>query len=238
LLLLLLGHVLHSDGCVDALSQKRVLLLRHGRTEMNDYLKNVPYNARDFQDPMLIDTRLTSVGRKQAEDAARALRERGDVELVVCSPLTRALATAEIAFARAGPPLPIVVQPLCAERRWHGSDLGRELGTLRDEFGGEHIDWSFLPARGGWGYVPDPPPARGPIAEEAETDFIERMRSLRDWLGARPERTIAVVTHWGVIYALTGKQVKNCVQLECALDELDPGAHLLDDASPAPIPAP
>jgi hypothetical protein len=40
--------------------------------------------------------------------------------------------------------------------------------------------------------------------------FVERMRSFTAWLEARPETTIAVVSHWGVLLELTGKSVQNC----------------------------
>ena len=235
-LILLLAALAERARCGSTAAQKRVLLLRHGRTEMNDFLSVVPYDSPTFVDPMLVDTRLTATGRAQAAEAARTLRARADIELVVCSPLTRALATAELAFGgRDGPP--VVVHPLCAERRWHGADLGRERAVLEREFAGEHIDWSLVPAQGGWGYSPDPPPARGPIVEETEADFIARLASFCAWLDARPETTIAVTTHWGVILALTGEQVNNCALLERTAAELAPGAHLLDAvlAAAAPV---
>jgi broad specificity phosphatase PhoE len=226
LVVLALSNLAHGASM---LSQKRVLLLRHGRTEMNDYLNAVPYDSPGFVDPMLVDTRLTEIGRAQAADAAHTLSARVDIELVVCSPLTRALATAELAFARrGGAPLPVVVHPLCAERRWHGADLGRERSALEREFAGAHIDWSLVPAQGGWGYTPHPPPKRGPIVEETEGDFIARLAAFCEWLDTRPESTIAVTTHWGVIVALTGQQVDNCALLEREFAELAPGAHLLE----------
>lgn len=215
-------------------ASKRVLLLRHGHTEMNAYLARVPWDAPHFRDPMLIDTRLTAEGRAQAERAAHSLVGRSDVELVVCSPLTRALATCELAFARDGSRVPTIVVPLAAERRWHGSDLGRPRPLLEAEFPGAHIDWSLLPPEGSWGYpevaaAVDSSGGSAGIFEEAEAEFVERMRGLHGWLAARPERTIAVVSHWGVIHALSGKQVENCALLECELHELTPGAHLLGD---------
>lgn len=204
-----------------ALAGKRVLLLRHGRTEMNDFLTRVAWDAPDFVDPMLFDTRLTEEGRAQARLAAHALRSRDDIELVVCSPLSRALATHELAFARNGARVPMIVLPLAAERRFHASDLGRPRPQLEAEFPGAHIDWSLLPQDGTWGYPALP-------AEEPEADFVQRMAELRAFLAARPERTIAVVAHWGVIHALTGKQAQNCELLDYALDELRPGTYLLD----------
>ena len=78
---------------------KTIHLVRHGRTEMNDYLRENHWADPDFVDPMMIDTRLTSEGEAQA----RALRTIATAlepapELIVASPLRRALRTAELAF--------------------------------------------------------------------------------------------------------------------------------------------
>jgi hypothetical protein len=40
--------------------------------------------------------------------------------------------------------------------------------------------------------------------------FLERCAAFAAWLAARPERSIAVVTHWGVIDALTSIEFENC----------------------------
>jgi hypothetical protein len=41
--------------------------------------------------------------------------------------------------------------------------------------------------------------------------FAERIEAARAWLEARPERSIAVVTHWGVLHSLTGgTDFENC----------------------------
>ena len=36
------------------------------------------------------------------------------------------------------------------------------------------------------------------------------MVRLKQWLLARPEQTIMVVTHWGTIFSLTGQVFENC----------------------------
>ncbi|KAJ1626302.1 histidine phosphatase superfamily [Pavlovales sp. CCMP2436] len=228
-----------SAGAVDA-ATKRVMLVRHGHTEMNAFIHRLNIVARltpGFEDPMMIDTRLTETGERQAEGAGRTLQVAHDmlepggrVQLVVCSPLTRALKTAELAFAHAGGNVPRIVHPLCAERRWHGSDLGRERPVLEREFPG--CDFSLLPSRGSWGYAresePETHPEGGPIPEESEPAFIARMQAFHAWLDSRPEQRIAVVTHWGVIYALSGVPVPNCDVLDCRFEELRPGDHFLE----------
>ena len=70
---------------------------------MNDYLRENHWADPDFVDPMMIDTRLTSEGEAQA----RALRTMAMAlepapELIVASPLRRALRTGGAGVRRRG----------------------------------------------------------------------------------------------------------------------------------------
>ena len=49
-----------------------------------------------------------------------------------------------------------------------------------------------------------------PLTRLPSASLFPRMCELMDFLRARPEETVAVVAHWGVIYSLTGKDVDNC----------------------------
>jgi hypothetical protein len=53
-------------------------------------------------------------------------------QLLVISPLTRALETAESAFRTLQ--APSLIQPLCRERLYHSSDVGRHRSALQQEF--------------------------------------------------------------------------------------------------------
>lgn len=50
--------------------------------------------------------------------------------------------------------------------------------------------------------------------------FETRLRKFKEWLMTQSERRIAVVCHWGVIHALTGKSLKNCEALEVDLFDI------------------
>ena len=54
-------------------------------------------------------------------------------DALIISPLTRALQTAELAFGKT-PACPVVVEPLCSERIWLSSDVGRQPAALRQDF--------------------------------------------------------------------------------------------------------
>lgn len=193
-------------------NDKMIHLVRHGRTEMNDYLRENHWADPDFVDPMMIDTRLTSEGEAQAmglRELARGLEPRP--ELVVASPLRRALRTAELAFGDGviDASVPRVVCPLARERVFHGSDIGRVASELREE----HPEWDLGELGeedAPWWYTPE---GRDPFttAELEPVDVFERrMDAFRAWLDARPEKSIAVVAHWGVCYSLTGDEFQNC----------------------------
>jgi broad specificity phosphatase PhoE len=118
-------------------ANKRVVFLRHGTTEMNEYLHTqCNYYSPDFKDPLIFDTRLTEDGQKRARlVAAQAQKLRPQPQLIVSSPLTRALQTAELAF---GPLIdagvPCLALPLARERLFLSSDVGRPGLELAAEF--------------------------------------------------------------------------------------------------------
>ncbi|WP_374713216.1 histidine phosphatase family protein [Symbiobacterium terraclitae] len=79
-------------------------LVRHGQSEGNIVTYDVP------------DGRLTPLGRQQAEETARRLAEEG-LDLLISSPLRRALETALATQARTGLPLEVW------QRLWEYRDL-------------------------------------------------------------------------------------------------------------------
>ena len=50
--------------------------------------------------------------------------------------------------------------------------------------------------------------------------FFPRMQQLQQWIAERPEQCIAVVSHWGVLQALTGEDFDNCELQTVKLSEL------------------
>ncbi len=101
--------------------------------------RQVPYGSLDFRDPMLFDTRLTERGQHGARQAARkALSLHPAPEVLMVSPLSRALQTAALAFQlqqHGGWDGPVVVEALARERVWLSGDLGRAPDKLEAEFG-------------------------------------------------------------------------------------------------------
>lgn len=223
---------------------KDLILIRHGVTNMNVYLSSHPYGEPGFVDPGDIDTRLTSTGRTQAASLeptlARAHASR-PIDVLVSSPLSRAMETATLALGAAGNKIPQEVSPLIAERRWLSSDVGRCPSELCADFPGFAPSLADLPARWWWegdaSQIAEAKQARLQLQRafwqvgaqelkgvalpvEPADEFVERIENFRQSLLQRPERRIAVVAHWGVFYSLLGRSLRNCEMVECTSDEL------------------
>ena len=147
---------------------KTLLLVRHGITEMNVYLGTSGYGTPGFVDPGKWDTRLTADGEAQAKHLYATLRDE-KIDLLVSSPLTRALMTADLAFGDDPAAFPRVAQPLIAERRWLSSDVGRPESELASDFG--HYDLSAL-GDGRWWWEGDDAAAAAARAARAKLQGV------------------------------------------------------------------
>lgn len=189
-----------------------MLLIRHGQSEFN-----VSF-GRDRIDPGITDAPLTELGRRQAREAAAAIAARRapgtdvrPVRRLICSPYTRALQTAAIIGEALD--LPISVDPHIRELSAFACDIGTPLPHLLDRFPGHDFNRVTDEI---WWHRHD---VDGREPEEALHErcrvFVEHICETDDW------REVAVVTHWGVIRALTGEGVDNC-----AIRRVDPHAIL------------
>ena len=174
-----------------------MILLRHGQSEFN-----VIY-GRTRVDPGIEDPPLTALGRRQAIAAAEVLRRHG-IRRLISSPYTRALETAgEIAGVLG---LPVTVDPMVRERRAFSCDIG----TVRSRLGQKwpHLDLANLDER----WWPEEPETEAAVARRGGA-FAARMREARDWA------QVAVITHWGLVFALTGQRLGNCEAVRLEHDE-------------------
>ena len=210
--------------------ERSVLLVRHGVSEINVALAKQPWGSPNFVDPDIRDAPLTAEGAAGAARLRAVLaRDFAPPQLVVASPLTRALETASRAFdlERRGAP-PAIALPLASERVYLTSDCGAPRAALV----GAWPAFSFVDARETWWYdapaVPRGdadwrPPGAYPRGGEPERAFAARMASLVAWLEGRPEGRVALVCHWGVIDALIGEDLGNCEAREVPLGALRDG---------------
>lgn len=242
----------------DPRRNKRIVFIRHGRTYMNDFINGIHYGQPGFTDVFpdtkeykekYYDSPLGPRGVEQVKLLKDRLQRlsRGDVtakeelslscadanflvdlDLVVTSPLTRALQTMErglypILQSRN---IPVVASPQAAERLYMVSDTGKTRHELKQGYSYVDFDSAFPPHIGDldtWHYVAKEdeienyvewrPNGQGQVYAclgEPEHRFEERMQTLYEWLDARPEKTIALVCHAGVILWFLGELVDNC----------------------------
>lgn len=148
----------------------RLLLLRHGQTELSVQRR---YSGRG-------NPELTEVGRSQAADAARYLAQKGGIAAVISSPLHRAHATATAAADALG--LSVVIDENLTE-----TDFGEWEGLTFPEAAKNHPDvhgrWlrdTSLAAPGG----------------ESFDEVGQRVHRARDRIVAEyPGATVLVVSH-------------------------------------------
>ena len=115
------------------------LLLRHGQTEMSAERR---FAGRG-------DIPLTSTGVQQAAAVAVRLADRGGIDVVLTSPLLRALRTAEAVAHAVG--VPLTVDPDLVETDfgdWEGMTFGEVLARWPDEMEAWRADVSAAPPGG------------------------------------------------------------------------------------------
>lgn len=148
----------------------------------------------------MIDAPLSPAGRQAALRLRESLAPHR-FELIVTSPLTRALETTRIVFGGTG-----AVLRVSAAMREHGAhpcDLGRPPALLAAEY--PEFDFSALRPRW-WG---DAAAADAFVAEPLEA-LHRRCAAFRRWLGALHVGSLAVVGHGTFLEHLLGVELRNC----------------------------
>lgn len=187
-----------------ALRAKSIHLIRHGQSVFN-----AAFDAVARVDPMIFDAPLSPLGREQAAALRTEVHALG-VELVVTSPLTRAIETTLHAFGLDH--APVHVEALHRERLEHSGDVGRSPRELRRDFPAfvfDHLDDPWWHSDGSHPQT---------IVLEPEDVLLGRVSSFRAWLAKRPERNIAVIGHGTFLNRLTGHQFRNCERLTIGID--------------------
>ncbi len=152
----------------------KLILVRHGESEGN--------RIRRFTTSP--EAAITDLGRRQAYDAARLIREKFRPELVIASPYARAHETARIIAGELG--LPIEIEPDFREQ-----SLGQLAGqpydvVLNDPTFVRERSWEWRPPGG-----------------ESHQDVLARTGPLLDRVALRfAESEVVIVSHGGVMRSL------------------------------------
>lgn len=187
------------------MSPTRIVCIRHGESTFN------AAHRLTGRDPGHVDARLTERGLAQVA-AARAALHDIPFDLVVTSPLTRAIQTTKGIFGGHPAEPRILVEVLHRECQESSCDMGRAASVLAAEFPDVAVDHLAEI----WWHAEGEPDADG-LHVEPRALFDQRVIDFRDWLAARPERTIAVVGHGTFFFHLTGTWLDNCQTVELDL---------------------
>jgi len=187
------------------MTSKRILCIRHGESTFNAA-------AASGGDPLHYDAPLSELGRAQVERTRALLRDE-PVELVITTPLTRALQTTAGLFAGHPSSPAIVVEALHRERVENSCDVGSSPRLLSSAFPAFAFD--HLPEI--WWHNHEAPDERGVCIEPIDL-VHSRALQFRQLLSRRTERHIAVVGHGTFFRALTGRMLANCEVVELALE--------------------
>ncbi len=152
----------------------RLLLLRHGRSEMN-----AEHRVQGW-----LDSPLDEVGRAQAQAVARRLRQE-EMEVLYTSTLRRARETAEIITG-------VLNVPLVADERLRECDVGAIAGLNNKEIEARFPEWvQRWRETGGLA----PPPG----AEQPEVFWGRVVEAFDEIVGRHSGEVVGVVTHGGVL---------------------------------------
>jgi broad specificity phosphatase PhoE len=180
---------------------KQIHLIRHAQSEHNARAREVPDEEVVRLDAAMRDAPLTPLGHAQAHALANEVAGLHQIELIVTTPLTRAIQTMLAAFG--DHPAPRVVEPLHREYLDSFCDVGRPPDALSADFPMLRFDHLDDP----WWYVAHA--GNAPFAREDHSHFETRVEGFRHWLAARPEQTIAVVGHSTFLRRFTGVPFAN-----------------------------
>lgn len=224
-------------------TEKQIVFVRHSITYMNEYLgRTLRFGAPGFtdifsekersqkyQDTPLSPDGIKLVQKKLASQCPEFVDD--DIDLVVVSPLKRALQTYDFGLRPhlEGHRIPVVALPDAAERLYLISDVGSSVTNLRQEFPYVNFDHIQDPTQPWWwtpsshGYTEWRPVGKGQryaCPGEPAEDFSLRMHRLREWLEGRPEQKIVVVCHHGVIDFLIDMDFDNCQWRQVPISKL------------------
>lgn len=162
------------------------------------------------------DPSLTPFGEGQCQKLAQDFPYHKSVELLVSSPLRRTIYTTLLGFKpEIERGLTVIALPEVQETADVPCDTGSNASVLKEEMKDKPVDLSRVES--GWNSKTG---RWAPIAGALE----KRAREARQWLKARPEKEIVLVTHGGLLHYLT----EDWTDYQATLGEMHPGSPLAE----------
>ena len=153
------------------------------------------YHNLSVANHQIHDPSLTPFGLEQCRSLAQDFPYHESTRAIVVSPLRRTIYTALNAFKPLiDKGMPVIALPELCETADVPCDTGSDVAVLKEELKDKPVDLSRV--KEGWNVKTG--------KWSAEPAAIEkRAREARQWLKARPEKEIVVVTHGGFLHYFT-----------------------------------
>ncbi|CEG35955.1 Phosphoglycerate/bisphosphoglycerate mutase, active site [Plasmopara halstedii] len=225
----------------DITATKTLYLIRHGESTFNEWRTRSLWNFSWIfvRDPMIVDAPLSATGREQVAKLHKLIQSKhleDIIEVIITSPLTRAIETTIEAFPDTKIP---IVDSSCREMLDTACDIGRQPTELAQQFLSQaDLDFSNLDpiwwldsknvarlrtddTSSGKTLIPSTPDEVLPLRETAK-DVDVRIREFVAKLEERPEQHIAIVGHSSFFKRMLAMRRKlcNCELLEISFDHV------------------
>jgi len=174
---------------------KTIYFIRHGIAQHNVLFNNL--GKKVFYDPRYSDTKLTPQGHEQSIKLGNNWKEIHDIDIALCSSLSRTLETAENIFMNTGKK--IIALDILKEfpqglqtcnKRSNKSDLIKRFHT---------IDFSYIDS--------EEDELWDSTKEESINNLNLRIEKLNDFLKLREEKNIAIIGHNSFISQYKDKKI-------------------------------
>jgi broad specificity phosphatase PhoE len=185
-----------------------IYAIRHAQSTYNKWSLKRIYTPWlwGVRDPMIYDAPLSDKGLSQASKLQYSISDISKkVDLIICSPLTRAIHTMQIAFQ--GIECPVIVTPLARERGDKTCDIGIPFSKLREKY--PQYEYLHFNNEHWWNCDQANP---FEFLKETKESLRKRQAEFIEFLKSRTEKFVVVVSHGQFIKTLTGKklQMRNC----------------------------
>lgn len=192
--------------------------IRHAQSTYNKWSAKRIYTPWlwPVSDPLIYDAPLSEKGLLQASKLQSSIAPLSSrIELIICSPLTRAIHTMQILFPN--PQCPVIITPLARERGDKCCDIGTPLSQLQEKYPQYqycHFENDF------WWNCEQSKPFE--FLKESKSSLKLRQKQLIEFLKNREEKVVVLVSHGQFIKSLIGRrmQIKNCGVKQLDLEEI------------------
>lgn len=143
----------------------------------------------------MLDPSLTPKGEDECRQLCQRFPYHQSVDLLVASPLRRTIYTTLLSFRpEIERGVRLIALPEIQETSSLPCDTGSDAESLKQEMDGKLVDLSLV--HDGWN-------SKSGRWAPTRAAVDERSRQARQWLKARPEKEIVVVTHGGLLHYFT-----------------------------------